>query len=139
VTGGSDAALPATAGVITISDDGKDRYRFKTSGLTAGTSQVTFKNASKNDEALHHVVAFPIVPGNTIADVRKALSSQNSSAPPPLDFANGAATEVLDAKRSLVTTMTLKKGSYALLCFLNDRDETKPHFMEGLLTKVDIP
>jgi hypothetical protein len=34
--------------------------------------------------------------------------------------------------------MTLKQGSYALICFLDDRDDTKPHFMEGLLTKVDI-
>lgn len=138
VTPGRDAELPATAGAITITDNGKDRYRFKTSGLTAGTGQVTFKNASKKEEALHHVVAFPIVPGKTIADVRKAFESRSPSGPPPVDFANGTSTEILDAGRALVTTMTLKKGSYALICFLNDRDETKPHFMEGLLTKVDV-
>jgi hypothetical protein len=138
VTPGSDGPLPATAGTITVADDGKDHYRFETTGLTAGTRQVTFKNASRSDNALHHVVAFPIAPGKTIADVRQAFASRNPSGPPPLDFANGTSTEVLDAGRSLVTTLTLKKGSYALLCFLNDRDETKPHFMEGLLTKVDI-
>lgn len=138
VTAGADGALPATAGTIKIADDGKDRYKFETSGLTAGANQVTFDNASESDEALHHVIAFPIVPGKTLADVRKAFSSQNASGPPPLDFANGTGTTVLDAKRSLVTTLTLKKGSYALICFLNDRDETKPHFMEGLLQKVDV-
>ena len=139
VTPGTAGELPATASTITISDDGEDRYKFETSGLRAGTSQVTFKNASKGDESLHHVIAFPIAAGKTIADVRKAFASQNPTGPPPLDFANGTGTEVLDAGRDLVTTMTFKTGSYAFLCFVNDRDDTKSHIEQGLLTKVDVP
>jgi len=138
VTSGEDGTLPTSAGTIKVVDDGKDHYKFESSGLTSGTNTVTFENASKGDESLHHVVAFPITKGKTIADVRKAFTARNPSGPPPLDFSAFTGTTVLDAGRSLVTTMTFKPGSYALLCFLNDRDDTKPHFMEGLLTKVDI-
>jgi hypothetical protein len=138
VTAGSDGALPATTSSIAVQDAGEDRYRFKATGLRAGTNKLLFRNESKSDVALHHVIAFPITPGKTIADVRKAFTARNPSGPPPLDFDNGTGTTVLDAGRELVTTMTLKKGSYALICFLNDRDETKPHFLEGLLTKVDV-
>lgn len=141
VTAGTVGELPATPSVITISDDGttsEDKYSFKTSGLRAGTSQVLFENASEGDESLHHVIAFPIAKGKTIADVRKAFASQNPTGPPPLDFANGTGALVLDAKRELVTTMTFKKGSYALLCFINDRDDTKPHIVQGLLSQVDV-
>jgi len=138
VAPGEDGTLPTTAATIKVVDDGKERYKFETSGLTSGANTVTFENASKSPDALHHVVAFPIAKGKTLADVRKAFTARNPSGPPPLDFANGTGTTVLDAGRSLVTTMTLKPGSYALLCFLNDRDDTKPHFLKGLLAKVDV-
>jgi hypothetical protein len=39
-----------------------------------------------------------------------------------------------------VTTLDLKPGRYAFICFLPDRDEpNKPHFKQGLLKEVTIP
>ena len=138
VTPGTNGALPATPATIKIVTDRKDHYQFQPTGLTAGTIQVTFANDSDAD-VVHHVVAFPINPGKTITDVKKAFNQNGpSSAPPPVDFAGSAGTEVLDGKEALVTSLTLKKGHYALVCFLNDRDDLKPHFNKGLLKEVIV-
>lgn len=137
VTPGADGPLPATTATIEAKTVGKDKYEFVVSGLKAGPNKLLFKNDSKGE--LHHVVAFPIRPGKTLADVKKALATQGKpSGPPPVDFMNAAGTEVIDGKRELVSTVNLKAGHYALVCFLNDRDGGKPHFMKGMLKEVDV-
>ncbi len=138
VTSGTDGALPATDAEVVAKTVDKDRYAFDVSGLKAGPNKLLFKNES-GDETLHHIVAAPIRPGKTLADVKKFLSTEGKpSGPPPVDFKSITGTEVLDGKRELVTTVNLKKGKYALVCFLNDRDELKPHFKEGMLKEVDV-
>jgi hypothetical protein len=138
VTPGTPGPLPATAGTIKISTPTKDHYQFTASGLTAGANQVLFQNDSA-PEVLHLVVAFPILPGKTLADVKKALASSGPpSGPPPVDFAKSTGTEVIDGKQGLVTTLNLAKGHYALVCFINDRDDTKPHFLKGALKEVTV-
>ena len=139
VTTGTPGQLPAAAGTIKISTPSKDHYQFTTSGLTAGPNQILFQNDSAAD-VLHLVVAVPILPGKTLADVKKALAASGPpSGPPPADFNKATGTEVIDGKQGLVTTLTLAKGRYALICFLNDRDDTKPHFLKGALKEVTIP
>ncbi len=137
VTPGAPGRLPATDATIKVVDKGKDEYRFQTSGLKAGANKLLFDNDSKKE--LHHVVAFPLRPGKRIADVKKFFAQQGRpSGPPPVDFEKGVNTEVLDGKRELVTTLTLRKGDYALVCFINDRDDVKPHFRQGLLSQVTV-
>ncbi len=139
VTPRSDGPLPETDSAITVVDKGKDKYAFQTTGLKAGANKLLFANKSKSDNSLHHVVMFPIRPGVSFAKVKKAFMQEGKpSGPPPVDFAHATGTEVLDAQRKLVTTLTLRKGRYALVCFLNDRDELKPHFKEGLLKEVTV-
>ncbi len=137
VTPGTDGALPATEAKVVAKTVDEDKYEFEVSGLKAGPNKLLFKNES--DGQIHHIVAFPIVPGKSLADVKKFLSEEGEpSGPPPVDFMSGTNTEVLDGKRQLVTTVNLKAGKYALVCFLNDRDELKPHFKEGMLKEVDV-
>ncbi len=137
VTEGTAGDLPAAAGTITAGDDGKDRYRWKTTGLKAGTNEVLFKNDSK--EGIHHLVAFPIKGSATLADVKKAFTQEGEPAgPPPLDFEKGIQTTALEGGRELVTSLTLVKGRYAFVCFINDRDKLKPHLEQGLLAEVDV-
>lgn len=137
VTPGTDGQLPQTQGKVTVVDKGKDEYEFQTSGLKAGTNRIEFDNNSK--EALHHVVAIPIKGNATIAEAKKAFTAKHPTGPPPLDFSGFTGTEVIDPGRSEVSTLHLRKGRYALICFLNDRDDLKPHFEEGLFKEVIVP
>ncbi len=137
VTAGTAGDLPKTTATITATDDGEDRYRWETAGLKAGTNEVRFENDSQ--EAIHHVLAFPITGNATLADVKQAFTQQSEAAgPPPVDFANGLQTTALEGKSALVTRLTLRKGRYAFVCFLNDRDKKKPHLEQGLLAEVAV-
>ena len=75
-------------------------------------------------------------------DAKKFLATEGEpQGPPPVDFAGGGNTSVLDQKTKEVTKLTLSKpGNYVLVCFLGDRDgKGKPHFQEGALEQVRVP
>lgn len=138
VTPGTDGPLPATAATIKVVTQSEGHYKFQASGLTAGATKVLFENASDAD-VVHHVVAFPLNAGKTVADVKKLLDSNGPPAgAPPIDFAKATGTEPIDGKQSIVTTLNLTTGHYVLVCFLNDRDELKPHYQQGLLQEVTV-
>jgi hypothetical protein len=141
VTGeATDAKLPAVAGSVTAIDEegagDKETYSFETSGLKAGVNTVRFQ--TKGDQ-LHHALFLPMNKGATLADVKKfAISEGNSPGPPPVDFANAQGTNVLDSGNAQNVTLNLKAGSYAVVCFLSDRDGGKPHVAKGMIKQVDI-
>jgi plastocyanin len=131
-------ALPSQSTKVTVKDVGKDKFRFDNSPLKTGTVTFEFNNTSKQD---HHVLALPLLPGKTIADVKKVLASNGPpSGPPPVDFAAQTGTAIVDYKQKEVAQLHLAKpGNYVLLCFLTDRDgKGKPHFQEGLLKEVKV-
>jgi hypothetical protein len=132
VKGGDDKAkLPSAPATI----DARE-YSFSTSGLKAGANTVAFQNRGKE---LHHAQLFPLAKGADLNGVRKFLSSQGKSGgPPPIDFNAGTGTTVLDGGDSEVTRLNLKKGNYALLCFVSDRKGGPPHFMKGMLDEVTV-
>jgi hypothetical protein len=97
---------------------------------------VTFD--SQGDKALHILVAAPINGNATIDQVAKELDSNGP--PRSIDFDASHSTSVIDGGKQEVTTLNLKPGRYAFICFLPDRDEPdKPHFKQGLLKEVTIP
>jgi plastocyanin len=132
VTGSpSDATLPQTDATIDAFE-----YSFKSNGLKAGSNEVTFSNTGRE---LHHVIAAPIQPGKTLADAKKFFTTEGeSSGPPPVDFENGFNTVVLDGGAKQVTTLNLKSGKYAFVCFLPDRAGGPPHVAKGMITEVDV-
>jgi hypothetical protein len=103
-------------------------------GLKAGQNTFTFD--SKGDDALHHVIAAPIKGDATIEDVKRALES--NAGPPPIDQNGIVGTAVIDGEKDEVTSLDLKPGRYAFICFLTDRDGGKEHFKEGLLAEQEI-
>ena len=136
----NDADLPdADAEVVaatTGSDDPASEYEWKTDGLKAGANTFTFD--SQGDEALHVLVAAPIKGDATIEQVGQELDSNGP--PRSVDFENVVGTSVIDGGKKEVTTLDLKPGRYAFICFLPDRDEPdKPHYKQGLLKEVTIP
>jgi hypothetical protein len=129
--GDSKAKLPSAPATI----DAKE-YSFTTSGLKPGANTVAFHNTGKE---LHHAQLFPLAKGADLNGVRKFLASQGKSGgPPPIDFNAGTGTTVLDGGNSEVTNLQLKKGKYALLCFVSDRKGGPPHFMKGMLDEVTV-
>jgi plastocyanin len=130
VSGKSDAQLPAPTAHIEALE-----YKFTTSGLEAGDNLVEFTNSGKQ---LHMVLAVPLLPGKTIADVKQAFASNDQSAPPPVDFEKAVSTEVLDTGGTEYVHWNLAPGKYALLCFMSDRTGGAPHFMNGMLQELDV-
>lgn len=103
--------------------------------LKAGTSTVKFENTGKE---LHLLVAVPILPGKTIDDVKQAFQSEDQNTPPPVDFEKATGFEVIDPGRAVVSKLTLQKGSYAFICFVNDRAGGPPHLTKGMLQQVNV-
>lgn len=130
VTGDNGAALPTPTAHVNALE-----YKFETSGLKAGDNLVEFKNTGAQ---LHMVLAAPIVPGKTLADVKTAMSANDQSAPPPIDFEKAVSAEVVDPGESVFVHWNLSPGKYAMLCFMNDHTGGPPHFTMGMLQEVDI-
>ncbi len=111
-------------------------YGFETEGdLQVGENEITFENTGAQP---HHVIAQPIAEGKTIEDVRAFLRNQQGQ--PPLDETGIAETAVLDGGGSQVVTLDLKQaGTYAMLCFISDRQGGPPHSIgEGMLGEVEV-
>jgi|SRR5215218_279414 len=131
VTGEAGGELPSTDAKITA-----DEYSFDTSGFKPGKNRFTFENAGKE---LHHVIAFPINEGSSFADVKKLFASNKEpKGPPAVDFENGLGTSVLDGGEEQVAEFDLKKGNYALVCFLTNRKGGPPHVAMGMIDELKV-
>ncbi|MDP9133789.1 MAG: hypothetical protein M3N56_03060 [Actinomycetota bacterium] len=132
VTGeATTAELPETDATITAKD-----FSFETSGIKPGANRLTFENTG---DELHHVIALPINKGSTIEDVKKFATSEGQpEGPPPVDFENGVGTAVIDGGQAQVAELEFKKGKYALLCFITNRDGGPPHVAMGMVDELDV-
>ena len=115
--------LPDNVGSIAAED-----YTFTFDGLTAGTNKVKFENTGPDQ--LHHAQLFPIAEGATFEQALEFLGSQEEpTGPPPISFESGVGTIVLGAGQEQVVDLTLVKGNYLVVCFINDRAGGPPHFV----------
>lgn len=140
VTGpASDAELPAQPATLTATDagEGDDReYGFEFKGLKAGTNQVRFENTGQE---LHHAVMFPINKGKTIEDVTAAFASDGPpKGPPPVDFDKAFHTQVIDGGVAQNIELDLQPGSYAVVCFIQDRKGGKPYVANGMIDELAV-
>jgi uncharacterized cupredoxin-like copper-binding protein len=137
VTPGAEGPLPATGTTITATAPSKDQYKWQISGpLKAGSNTITF--ASKGKRTVHELTVGRITANVPIARIVKDLQTNG---PPPsyVDQTAQYETAVLDSGKSENTQLTLTKpGTYVFFCHLRDRDGGKPHFTEGLITKVSV-
>lgn len=132
VTGdASNAALPAVPATLTAKD-----YSYAFKGLKAGVNQVRFENIG---EELHHAIVLPISQGKTFADAKAAfMSDKEPTGPPPVDFAGGRNTQVIDGGIAQNITLDLKAGSYAVICFIQDRAGGAPHVAKGMISELVV-
>lgn len=132
VSGGSDGAVPASGARIEARD-----YEFTVPALRAGNEMVTFENVGAQP---HLLVAAPIAPGKSIADVEAAFTAPQDQAPdgPPLDFSKATTLAAVEGNRTVATTISLEKGNYAFICFLSDRGGGAPHYTLGMLQEASV-
>ena len=134
VTGeASDEELDETDATITTVD-----YGFETEGdLTAGSNEITFENTGAQP---HHIIASRLAEGATIEQAEKFLKANQPGQGP---FAPGAAnsdnTAVLEGGTSQNVSLRLKEpGTYALYCFITDRQGGPPHVIKGMVDEVEV-
>jgi len=134
----SGAQLPATTAQITTRELAPDNCTFETSGLKAGTNQVTVANGGAE---LHHALMFKLSKGATIDQAQKFFTTENYKGPPPVDVASASGTSaVLDKGGKQVDTLEPTSGSYALLCFITDRAGSPPHVIKAkMIQEVKVP
>jgi hypothetical protein len=131
VTGDGDGELPSTSARIEAKE-----YSFEATGLQAGEGPVLFTNKGKEP---HFALAAPIKPGKTIEDVRKSVEEEEGAGEAPIIEKESASTGVLDGGESQVIDLKLRKGNYALVCFVPDRKGGRPHAFLGMVSEADVP
>ncbi len=103
--------------------------------IRGGLVEISFFNAGREP----HFASFAkVAPGETYEDVRVALTTQPSGAPPgppPFDEVGGAAT--IDAGVRSKASFNLPAGTYALYCTIPAPDGS-PHAAKGMITQVTV-
>jgi hypothetical protein len=108
-------------------------YSFTAEGLTAGENEIDFANIGAQP---HHLIIAPLKGDATVADVEKALKSENEA--PPIDEKGSQSTAVIEGGESQLVNFNLKPGRYALLCFISDRQGGPPHAFKGMVDEVEV-
>jgi hypothetical protein len=125
------AELPETDATITAKD-----FSFEASGVKPGKNRLTFENTGKE---LHHVIAMPLAKGSTIEDAESFFTSEEEpQGPPPVDFRSGVGTAVIDGGQEQIAELEFKKGKYALVCFISNRQGGPPHVAMGMIEELDV-
>ncbi len=129
VTPSTDAATPApTADIVLTLND----YSFTTSKpITAGTHTIKIENVASQS---HELVLAKLEPGKKAADLPAWITKM--SGPPPAVPIGGVPAMVKGANAYLTADFT--PGEYALVCFLPDAKDGKPHFTHGMVQQIHV-
>jgi uncharacterized cupredoxin-like copper-binding protein len=123
---GAPAAAPVADVDIKLVDYGFDLSK----PLTAGTHTFAVTNGASQP---HEVELVRLAPGKT---VEQLLGWMNKPAgPPPGSAIGGVAGFIGDTN---YFTADITPGQYALICFLPDVKDGKPHFMHGMTKTITV-
>jgi hypothetical protein len=121
------AARPKTDVTATLVD-----YGFKLSSpIRAGNRTIRVHNAGKQH---HEVELVQLAPGKTLGDMMNWLGKMEG--PPPGKALGGVAG--MDVGMSQYFTANFTPGNYALICFLPDSKDGKPHFAHGMAQQITV-
>ena len=109
-----------------------DDYAFGLDGLlTAGRRTIRVENRAAQ---AHEVVFVQLAPGKTGHDV---LAWMETRAGPPPGRPVGGITGMAQGHVNYVTA-SVPPGEYALICFLPDAKDGRPHFLHGMMQHVTV-
>lgn len=100
--------------------------------LTAGKHTLKLVTAPGQP---HEFTLFQLVPGKTSADLVKFFETGMKGAPPgkPIGGVSGVAAGIPSFYE-----VDLAPGDYAVVCFLEDHKDGKPHFAHGMIQQIKI-
>lgn len=123
----SRAVLPTADLGITLTD-----YAYEIAPeITAGRRVVRVENAARQP---HEMVLMRLAPSKTAQDVLIWLEKQDG--PPPAELLGG--TSFLSQGESNQITVDFTPGEYALLCFVPDHKDGKPHVAHGMVRQITV-
>ncbi len=127
--GESGGDLPSAPATVTATD-----YAFEAEGLKQGRNRIRFVN---DGDELHHIVAFQLAPGKSVADVKRFFRTEKGR--PPIVEGVESSTAVIDGKTEQVVDMEFANaGKWALVCFISDRKGGPPHAAKGMISEVEV-
>jgi hypothetical protein len=129
VTASTDASAPAPSEdiVMTLND-----YSFTTSKpITAGMHTIKIENAASQS---HELVLARLAPGKKAEDLPAWV--EKMSGPPPAEPIGGVPAMVKGGIAYFTANFT--PGEYALVCFLPDAKDGKPHFTHGMVKQIHV-
>ncbi|HYP56215.1 MAG TPA: hypothetical protein VEQ41_07960 [Solirubrobacterales bacterium] len=108
-------------------------YGFESEGLSAGSNEVAFENTGAQP---HHIVYVPLKGDATADDAERFFKTEKGK--PPFDEKESKSTAVIEGGEAQLVNLDLKKGRYALLCFITDRTGGPPHIAKGMIDEVEV-
>ena len=124
---GSTGTEPTADLTVSLAD-----YKFDVQGAM-GAGKHTIKVENKGPQA-HEVELVRLAPGKTLNDLN--AWTQNPQGPPPANALGGVPAII--PGMSEYFTADLTPGNYALLCFLPDAKDGKPHLEHGMVKQFKI-
>jgi plastocyanin len=94
----------------------------------------TFRVENRAEQP-HEVLVVRLAPGKTVADVMQWVAGAPVG-PPPAEPVGGVTS--LTKGRVATFTATLTPGRYALLCYVPDARDHKPHVMHGMTREIEV-
>jgi hypothetical protein len=83
----------------------------------------------------HEFTFFQLMPGKTAADITKYIEGGMQGPPPALPL-GGLSGDV--AGMPGFYDVDLKPGDYAIVCFLEDAKDGKPHYTHGMIEQIKV-
>jgi hypothetical protein len=125
--GGGPTIEPVADATISLVD-----YAFTIDGkLNAGAHVIKVVN---NGPQAHEVEMVKLAPGKTAKDMLAWIAKPDG--PPPGNAIGGIAGAVPGSPNYFKADLT--PGKYALLCFLPDSKDGKPHFAHGMIRELEV-
>lgn len=129
VTGPATAAAEPNADITMVMDD----YSFDLSKpITPGRHTIRFENRAAQS---HEALIARLLPDKTLAQAVVWLNA-GQAGPPPIEMIGGASG--LAKGRHMFITADFPAGRYALLCFIPDAKDGKPHFDHGMVKEIVV-
>ena len=83
----------------------------------------------------HEVVIVRLTPGRKAVEMLAWLEKMEG---PPPGAPVGGTTPMGQGEENLIT-LNFTPGEYALMCFVSDAKDGKPHFVHGMVQQITVP
>lgn len=100
--------------------------------LTAGKHTLKIVTAPGQP---HEYTFFQLMPGKKAEDIPKYVEGGMQGPPPGIPLGGVAA---MSAGQASYYEVDLKPGDYAVVCFLEDAKDGKPHFVHGMIQQIKV-